>query len=102
MLKFDDKQVTKNLSFNITPGSFKGKKVVMPVHKTKHGILAAAFKLSFKDFIKLIFHRRIYLQQVPNKTKADGIYITTDPRTFEKALQENEEFFIQVEGKEAS
>lgn len=108
MLKVDEKLVTKNLLFNVSPGKFKGKKVVMPVHKTKHGILAVSFKLKLKDIIKILIHRRIYLQQVPNGDKLPGITIDVAPADFESSVKENEDFFDrqdleeEYEGKEVS
>lgn len=93
MLKFDEKQVTKNLEFNTSPGKFKGRKVIIPIHRTKNGIVAVSFKLRLKDIVKILIHRHIYLQQVPNGSKTPGINIDVSPKDFEIAVEQNEDFF---------
>ena len=107
MLKVDEKKVTNNLEFNLSPGKFKKRKFLFPVHKTKHGILAVSFKLKLKDVIKVLVHRRVYLQQVPSDNKAPGITIDVAPADFERSIQENEDFFEkqdleESEGKEVA
>ena len=108
MLNIDEKKLTKNLEFNVSAGKFKGRKVIVPIHKTKHGIVAVSFKLKLKDLIKVLIHRHIYLQQVPNGDKAPGITVDVAPADFETSVKENEDFFDKKEleeendGKEVS
>ena len=102
MLKIDTKQVTKNLQFNLSLGSVEGKKVVMPIHKTPNGITNSCFFRIYQDLIKIIFKRRIYLQQVPNGDKLPGVVVEVDSKRFEQALIENEEFFQKNNNKEVS
>lgn len=95
MLEVDTKRVTKELDMNNIIGKFKGKEIKLPSHKTKNGVVVYAFKLKFKDLVKVIFSSRLYVQQVPigkNKDRV-AISIALTEKDCNKEVDENEEYF---------
>ena len=96
-LQLDEKKITKNLKFNVVPGEFRGQKLLFPAHKTKMGIVTFAFKLRIRDVIKILLHRRIYVQQLALGKPTQGINLELAPRAFEKSVQENEDYYEKQE-----
>ena len=93
MLEIYTKKLTKKLKFNLSPGKFKGKKFVLPAHKTDHGIVCMAFKIKFKDIVKILLHRKVFVQQITDGEKAQALTLDLSPIDFEKSVQENEDWY---------
>lgn len=94
MLYLDEKRITKSLKRNNVIGKFKGKEITSPSHKTERGIRVYAFKLRFRDLLKIMFRRRLYIQQVPSGKNKDriAISIALTETDCNKEVQANEDY----------
>lgn len=83
VLQLDKKMVTKNLPITHKIAEHQDEYITLPANIHPKGIVCFAFKLNFKDLIKLIFNRKIYIQLLTFGNPMQPIHINVDENQFE-------------------
>ena len=86
MLKIDNKRVTKNLPITKMIGEDQKEYLTLPANMEK-GIVSYAFKLKWRDVLKVIFKRRIYFYQVRFGKGLQPIHANVSRKNFEEYRQ---------------
>ena len=87
MLKMDGNRVTKNLPITHRIAEHQEEYLTLPANVNKNGIMCFAFKVSFKELIKIIFQRRIYIQTLTFGKPLQPIHVNVDAKDFEENNQ---------------
>jgi len=83
MLKMDFKRVTKNLSITHRIAENQDEYLTLPANINKNGIVCFAFKITFKELLKIVFQRRIYIQTLTFGKPLQPIHVNVDAKDFE-------------------
>lgn len=86
MLEIDDKKVTKNLPITVRIAENQDEYLTLPAN-SQDGVVSFAFKLKFKDILKAIFKRRIFIYVLTFKQRLQPIHVSVDEKDFEKQQQ---------------
>lgn len=86
MLEIDGKQVTKNLPITHRIAEHQEEYITLPANIDK-GVIAYAFKLKFKDILRLLFKKRIYFYQVTFGRQLQPIHANANEKDFEECRQ---------------
>ena len=91
MLKMDFGKVTKNLPITHKIAEHQDEYLTLPANVHEKGIVCFAFKLRFRDLIKVILKRRVYVQTLTFGKPLQPIHVNIDDKDFEQ----NREYTIE-------
>ena len=86
MLKIDNQKVTKNLPITHRIAEKQEEYLTLPAN-VDSGVVSFAFKLTFKDSIKALFKRRIFIYTLTFNKPLQPIHVSVDEKDFEQQQQ---------------